>query len=75
MPDIDLCTNKECPLRGDCYRARAVPSQRQWVTRYEPRLESNGKIEELICDYFIPIAVGMRIIEAGGIPDSVPGDE
>lgn len=76
MPDISMCTNKQCPLRGDCYRAQAVPdSVWQSYSKFEPRLESNGKVEEILCDYFIPIAVGMRILQAGGIPDSVPGDE
>ena len=75
MPDITLCTNRECPMRGDCYRARAVPSELQWVTRYEPRLESNGKVEELICDHFIPIVAGMRLAKTDSFADAISGDE
>lgn len=26
MPDISLCVNDKCPLRKECYRFTAVPS-------------------------------------------------
>jgi len=26
MPDISMCSNKDCPSRGQCYRARAKPT-------------------------------------------------
>lgn len=29
MPDIAMCSNAECPRRGECYRFRATPSERQ----------------------------------------------
>ena len=26
MPDISMCSNKECPKKEDCYRAKAEPN-------------------------------------------------
>lgn len=38
MPDITMCASKTCPLREDCYRSRAKPSERQSysVFRWQP---------------------------------------
>lgn len=27
MPDITMCDDASCPMKEDCYRYRAVPSQ------------------------------------------------
>lgn len=37
MPDITMCVNKQCPLRGKCYRYRAVPDDWQSYTKFEPQ--------------------------------------
>lgn len=37
MPDITMCDNMECPLRGECYRYLAVPKNRQSWGHFEPR--------------------------------------
>lgn len=29
MPDIAMCCNDMCPLRNDCYRYKATPSEMQ----------------------------------------------
>lgn len=37
MPDISMCSNKECPLREGCYRFLATPSEYwQSYCRFEP---------------------------------------
>ena len=37
MPDITMCINSACPLRGGCYRYLAVPSERdQSQAHFEP---------------------------------------
>jgi len=28
MPDISMCTWKECPIGGNCYRLQAKPDER-----------------------------------------------
>ena len=36
MPDICMCDNEECPLRGNCYRFCAEPSEyRQSYSHFE----------------------------------------
>lgn len=29
MPDISMCSNKNCPLKDKCYRFTAKPNERQ----------------------------------------------
>lgn len=29
MPDITMCKGKDCPLKKDCWRYRAVPGEMQ----------------------------------------------
>ena len=51
MPDIALCTNELCPLRNECYRALAKPSEYlQSYSRFE-----FGITKHMIptCEYFI----------------------
>jgi len=38
MPDITMCEDKECPLRNECYRYRAIPNEfRQYYFCESPR--------------------------------------
>jgi len=50
MPDISLCNNRECPLRAECYRYRAVPTSTvQTYTAFEvPEGEDR-------CEFFMDI--------------------
>ena len=44
MPDISMCLNKECPLKDNCYRYVAKPSEfRQSYSEFK---YNNG------CDYY-----------------------
>jgi hypothetical protein len=45
MPDITLCTGEGCPLKDECYRYKAKPSERQ---SYFERPPYKGDK----CDYF-----------------------
>ena len=29
MPDIEMCLNKDCTIRNNCYRFTAIPSEYQ----------------------------------------------
>lgn len=47
MPDISLCLNKDCPIKEQCYRFTAIPSNyHQSYTLFE---YDNG------CDNFLEI--------------------
>lgn len=35
MPDITMCTNKDCELSDTCYRVQAEPSKMQSYSSYE----------------------------------------
>jgi hypothetical protein len=41
-PDITMCDNKKCPLRGLCYRQTATPSKRQSYSSFEPEYSEMG---------------------------------
>ena len=45
MPDITMCVNKDCLVRELCYRYRAIPSDYQSISIFEP--DDNG-----LCRYF-----------------------
>jgi len=52
MPDITMCSNVQCPLREDCYRFSAIPSEyRQAYSEFKP-YDEGGDIK---CDYQIKI--------------------
>lgn len=35
MPDLSMCRNAGCPIRGGCYRYLAVPSEHQSYGHFE----------------------------------------
>ena len=45
MPDITMCVNKTCPVRGKCYRYMAIPSShnRQSYAMFKP--DDTGECE------------------------------
>ena len=45
LPDISMCENKLCPLKDNCYRYTAKPSDYQLYAGFAP--DDKGK-----CDYF-----------------------
>lgn len=48
MPDICMCRGESCPLKGDCYRYTATPSEYRQSYFTEIPYEKDG------CDYFWP---------------------
>ncbi len=59
MPDISCCRNRTCPSRHECYRFRAVPSQRQSMACFVPVLGQDR------CDFFVKIVPGDRLSPEG----------
>lgn len=55
MPDITMCKDKECPLKNECYRYRAIPSE----YRQSYFAESPRKADK--CYHFWEIKKGMRL--------------
>lgn len=52
MPDITMCTNKDCVYSLVCERFMAIPNKLQSYQRFEPKLNEQKKID---CDFYIPI--------------------
>jgi len=48
MPDITMCTNKECPAAKGCFRFMAKPSQRQSMATFRYEVEP-----DFSCDHFV----------------------
>jgi len=48
MPDISLCKNYDCVLKNNCYRYKAVPSEKQAYSMFFPR-------EDGSCEFFYDI--------------------
>jgi hypothetical protein len=46
MPDISMCSNKECPIREECYRFMVKPGINQSYSLFEFDKEEG-------CDYFM----------------------
>jgi len=46
MPDITMCTGKNCPLAGQCYRHKAKPHE------FRQSYFANPPIKEGKCEYF-----------------------
>ncbi|NBT58240.1 hypothetical protein EBT16_05600 [bacterium] len=42
MPDITMCANQACPLRHDCYRFIAIPSQYQSYADFKFEVGASG---------------------------------
>ena len=49
MPDISMCTGKDCPFKESCYRFTATPSKYMQSYFCEPPII---KGEEITCDYY-----------------------
>jgi len=47
MPDISMCSSKECPKREQCYRAKAKPSgdRQSWINFFLPGVECENFME------------------------------
>jgi hypothetical protein len=59
MPDIAMCLNADCPLRGTCYRYLAFPSRWQSYTTFVPNEDGES------CDSWGPVGTdAVRTIEA-----------
>lgn len=48
MADITMCSGKNCPLRGRCYRYAAKPSEYRQSYFVEPPFDK----EKQECEYF-----------------------
>jgi hypothetical protein len=51
MADITMCVNSECVAKYYCYRHRAIPSDRQSVSRFTPSNNISG--EKFKCDDWV----------------------
>ncbi len=64
MPDITMCKGDHCPAKNNCYRFRAIPSERQSVFAELPFDDRLG-----VCDSFDDIKhynkIYLRELEAG----------
>ena len=54
MPDITMCTGKDCEKKKDCYRYMAPPSKYQSMSDFENREED--------CQYFWEIDPAHKVI-------------
>lgn len=50
MPDIAMCKNHQCPLRDECYRYRAIPTE-----PYQTYSDFSPSGDPPTCDWFFPI--------------------
>ena len=60
MPDIAMCTKRDCPNSQRCYRFMATPSQRQSYLVPTPLPDGS-------CTDFIPVAAELppaRVVKA-----------
>ena len=53
MTDITMCVTKDCPLKDDCRRFQAIPSEWQSYAAFQSYEDMEGIIR---CDYFLPIS-------------------
>lgn len=58
MPDITMCTNMSCIGRKYCYRATAVPSDRQSMAKFTPDIDKEGNFS---CKYLWPIGTPKNV--------------
>lgn len=61
MADITLCTNKLCPLAGNCKRILAIPSDWQSYALFQYRITFNGAE----CDHYWTVAVTVKTTNQG----------
>ncbi len=47
-----MCENFECPLRGLCYRYRAIPFEYQSFCFFVPNYKKSSEWSVIDCDYF-----------------------
>ena len=56
MPDISKCEGRECPLKENCYRFTATPSEfRQSYFEDPPYKVFEEDGNEVSCDYYWPL--------------------
>ena len=56
MPDIAMCKGDGCPKKLDCYRHRAIPTDRRQAYFATPPLQPDGT-----CRDFMKILPGDRL--------------
>ena len=47
MPDISMCSGKDCPLSTTCYRCTATPSEFRQTYFLNPPVKEDGT-----CDHY-----------------------
>ena len=55
MPDISMCTKKDCPSFGMCYRAQAEPNEPNQT------YDDFDNAGESCCDDYIPVNPSWKI--------------
>ena len=53
MPDISMCSGKECPLRFSCYRCNAKPNDARQSYFTKPPFKVDGDVIE--CEHWLKI--------------------
>lgn len=51
MPDITMCTSNECPVRDQCYRKQAKPSNWQSWANFEYSCNKDSGFQEFVMCY------------------------
>lgn len=49
MADITMCMNTGCPLANSCFRAQAIPSDRQSYAVFQYGLSAAG----VLCEHYL----------------------
>lgn len=48
MPDITMCSSKNCPLKDKCYRSTATASKYQSWSNFEYTCNKNSGYEDFV---------------------------
>ena len=52
MPDITMCTNKDCPLSYSCWRFNCTPNKyRQSYAKFEPKIDE--VLYKIECKFYL----------------------
>lgn len=62
MADITMCSTNNCPIKNDCYRARATASEHQSWSNFEYTCNENNGYPDFI---LVKIKKNDKIIKNG----------
>ena len=61
MPDITMCDNRECVIRAECFRFRAIPGTMQSWSKF---------VGGATCQYYVPLYAGRPVRPLSECDDS-----